>query len=116
MRRHFVLRAVAACGVLLLFAAGCQVRRQTALTGRASDDWKRSYAISPDGELQIVGANGTVEIQGGSGSTVEVRAERIAHAATDAAAKEIVPRIGIREDVSPDKIVLLTEGLSGIVI
>jgi len=116
MRNRFVLRAAAACGALLLFAAGCQGRRQTALTGRASDEWRRSYPISPDGELQIVGANGSVEIQGGSGSTVEVRVERIARASTDAAAQEIVPRIGIREDVSPDKIVLLTEGLSGIVI
>jgi DUF4097 and DUF4098 domain-containing protein YvlB len=115
MRNRFVLRA-AACGALLLFAAGCQGRRNASLTGRASDEWRRSYPISPDGEVQIVGANGSVEIQGGSGSTVEVRAERIVHASTDAAAKEIVPRIGIREDVSSDKIVLLTEGLSGIVI
>ncbi len=61
-------------------------------------------------------ANGSVEIQGGTGSTVEVRAERIARASTDAAAREILPRIGIREDVSPDKIVLQTEGLAGIVI
>jgi hypothetical protein len=90
MRNRLVLRA-AACGALLLFATGCQPRRQAALTGRASDEWKRSYPISPDGELQIVGANGSVDVQGGSGSTVEVRAERIAHASTDAAAKMYLP-------------------------
>jgi putative adhesin len=112
--RSFFPAALLVCFAVVL--VGCQGRRQAALTGRASDEWKRSYPISADGEVQIVGANGSVEIQGGSGSTVEVHAERIVHASTDAAAKEIVPRIGIREDVSPDKIVLLTEGLSGIVI
>jgi len=112
MRPHFLLSAL----VLILATSGCQARRQTALAGRASDEWKRSYPISPDGEVQIVGANGSVDVQGGPGSTVEVRAERIVCASTDAAVKEIVPRVGIREDVSPDRIVLQTEGLSGIVI
>ena len=35
---------------------------------------------------------------------------------TDASAREIVPRIEIREDVSPDKVVLQTQGLAGLVI
>jgi hypothetical protein len=105
-----------ACLALIAALCGCQNRWQAPLAGRASDDWKRSYPFSPDGELQIIGANGSVEIQGGTGATVEVRAERIARAANDAAAREILPRIGIREDLSPDKIVLQTEGLAGIVI
>jgi hypothetical protein len=102
--------------VLILALCGCQVRRGGSLAGRASDEWTRSYPLTRDGELQIVGGNGSVDIQGGSGANVEVRAERIAHASTDAAAREILPRIAIREDVSPDKIVLQTEGLAGIVI
>jgi len=101
---------------LILALSGCQGRRQASLTGRATDEWKRSYPLSSGGEVQIVGANGSVDIQGGSGTTVEVSAERIARAATDAAAREILPRIEIREDVSPDKIVLQTQGLAGIVI
>jgi putative adhesin len=108
--------AAVVCGVLVLVLSGCRGQRGSALTGHASDEWTRSYALSRDGELQIVGGNGSVDIQGGTGTSVEVRAERVARASTDAAAREILPRIAIREDVSPDKIVLQTEGLSGIVI
>jgi len=116
MRDRFIPTTTCACLALIVALCGCQSRRETTLTGRASDEWTRSYPIAPDGELQIIGAIGSVEIQGGTGPTVEVRAERIARASTDAAAREIVPRIGIREDVSPAKIVLQTEGLAGIVI
>ena len=114
MRTHFLLPALACA--LILATTACVGRRQTALAGRASDEWKRSYPLTADGEFQIVGANGSVDIQGGTGSTVEVRAERVARASTDAAAREILPRIEIREDVTPDKIVLQTQGLAGIVI
>src|SRR5262245_54406178 len=101
---------------LILARSGCQGRRQASMTGRATDEWKRSYPLSSGGDVQIVGASGSVDIQGGSGTTVEVSAERIARASTDAAAREVLPRIEIREDVSPDKIVLQTQGLAGIVI
>ena len=115
MRPHFTL-AVLTCVTLALANEGCVGRRQTALTGRASDEWKRSYPLAENGEFQIVGANGSVEIQGGTGSTVEVRAERVARASSDAAAKELLPRIEISEDVSPDRVVLRTQGLAGLVI
>jgi hypothetical protein len=115
MKHQFTLTALA-CLALILAAAGCQGRRQASLTGRATDQWTRSYPLSTDGELQIIGANGSVDIQGGTGTSVEVRAERVARASTDAAAREILPRIGIREDISPDKIVIQTEGLAGLVI
>src|SRR5262245_13165294 len=96
--RHQFTRTALAC--MPIFAAtACVGRRQTALTGRATDEWKRSYPMAAGGEFQIVGANGSVEIQGGSGSTVEVRAERVARASSDAAARELLPRIEIREDV-----------------
>src|SRR5436190_2152055 len=114
MRHPFTRTALA--GLLVLAAAGCVGHRQNALTGRASDEWTRSYPLAPDGEVQIIGANGSVEIQGGTGTAVDVRAERITRASSDAAAKEILPRIAIREDATPDKIVLQTEGLAGIVI
>jgi hypothetical protein len=107
---------VAVCALLAFALYGCQVRRSATLAGRATDEWTRSYPLSPDGELQIVGGNGSVDIQGETGTTVDVRAERVARASTDAAAREIVPRIEIREDVVPDKVVLQTQGLAGIVI
>ena len=64
----------------------------------------------------MVGAVGTIDVQGSQGQTIEVRAERVVRAATDEAAKPGVSRIRISEDVSPDKIVLRNDGLGGIII
>src|SRR6185295_13048952 len=50
------------------------------------------------------------------GSTVEVKAERIARGSTEAAARELLPRIVIKEESSPDRVSLETERMSGIMI
>lgn len=111
------MKSAIACVLVAVVLAGCQMgRRGAALEGRAADEWTRTYSLSSDGEVQIIGGNGSVDVQAGSGTSVEVRAERIARAATDAAAQEIVPRIEIREDIAPEKVVLQTVGLAGIVI
>jgi Putative adhesin len=104
------------CGVILVTIAGCDTTHPGRMNATASDDWNRRYPLTDGGELQVVGASGSIEVTGGSGTDVEVRAERIARASTDAAARELLPRIRIREDIQPEKIVLQTEGLAGLVI
>ena len=47
---------------------------------------------------------------------MEIRAERIARAATDAGARELLPRIAIKEDVTPDRVSIETVRMSGIMI
>ncbi len=112
-----ILISAAACALAFAAMPGCNGRHNASnLAGHASDEWKRSYPLADGGELQIVGGSGSVEIHGGTGSTIEVTAERVARAATDEAAREVVPRIGIHEDVTPDKVVIQSEGLRGIVI
>ena len=96
-------------------AAGCDMSLGH-LTGRATDEWTRSYQLTPGGEIHIGNTNGRIEITGVEGTTVEVKAERIARAATDAGARELLPRIGIKEDVKPDRIAIDTERMSGIMI
>ena len=96
--------------------ANCQVARHGPLDAQASDEWTRSYDLAAGGEVQVIGAGGSVDIQGGPGARVEVRAERVVRASTEASAREIVPRVRIREDVTPDKIMIQTDGLGGIVI
>src|SRR5881398_3428412 len=71
------------------------------LAGRATDEWTHTYPLSAGGEVHIANTNGRVDVEGVDGSNVEVRAERIARAATDAGAKELLPRITIKEDVQP---------------
>ena len=86
------------------------------MKGRAADEWARSYVLTEGGEVDVNSPNGGVEVEAADGDTVDVRANRIAHATSDQAAAEILPRISIKEDVSPEKIALRTEPLGGIVI
>ncbi len=86
------------------------------LSARATDEWTHTYPLTAGGEVRIVNTNGRIEVEGVDGSTVEVRAERVAKGSTEAAAKELLPRIVIKEDVKPDRITLETERMSGIMI
>ena len=98
-----------------LFAAGCHAGGINP-AGHASDQWVRSYELPPDGEIQVSATNGAIELEGYDGPTVEVRAERVAHAASDDAARELVSRIEIKEEVLPNRVSISTEGISGILI
>lgn len=80
------------------------------LPGRAADEWTRSYPLADGGQLQISNTNGIVEIEGVSGSTVDVRAERVAHATTDSAARDLLSKIVIKEDVTPARISIESAG------
>ena len=110
------MRLIVSLAAVLAIGIACQPVRRSQLQGQASDEWTRSYPLAVGGQVQVVAGNGNVFVQGGTGSMVEVQAERIAHAASADAARELVPRIRIREDVTADKVVLQTEGLGGIVI
>jgi Putative adhesin len=77
--------------------------------GRAADEWTRSYSLADGGQLQISNTNGLVEVEGVTGSTVEVRAERVAHATTDSAARGLLSHIVIKEDVTPTRISIESE-------
>jgi hypothetical protein len=100
----------------LAFAlAGCDMSLGN-LTGRATDEWIRHYPLSPGGEVHVVNTNGKIEVEPADGSEVEIRAERVARAATDSGARELLPRITIKEEVSPDRVSVQTERMSGIMI
>lgn len=100
---------------LVFTLGGCDLSLGN-LTARATDEWTHTYPLTAGGEIRIVNTNGRVEVEGVDGATVEVRAERIARGATDSAARELLPRIVIKEDVKPDRITLETERMSGIMI
>ena len=106
------LSATALVVPLVLALGGCEMSFGH-LAGRASDEWTRTYQLSPGGEIVIGNTNGRVEIEGTDGSTVDVRAERIARAATDAAARELLPRIQIVENAKPDRVSVETARMAG---
>jgi DUF4097 and DUF4098 domain-containing protein YvlB len=112
-RRRFGLTA--AVLTLAVAMAGCEMSVGN-LAGRATDEWTHTYPLTAGGELEITNTNGKIDVEGIDGSTVEVRAERIAKAATDTGARELLPRIVIKETVKPDHVSIETERMSGIMI
>jgi len=111
-----VSRRAAVFVLPLAFAlAGCDMSLHN-LQARATDEWTHTYPLTAGGEVRIVNTNGRIDVEGVDGSTVEIKAERIAKGATESAARELLPRIGIKEDVKPDKVTVETERMSGIMI
>ena len=86
------------------------------LTGRATDEWTHTYPLTAGGEVRVGNTNGRVEVEGVDGTTVEIRAERIARGVSDEAAREMLDKIEIKEDVKPDRVSVETSRLSGIMI
>src|SRR3990167_911218 len=104
--------------LLALAATGCDLSVGSFghMAGRAADGWTHTYPLVSGGTVRIGNTNGKIEIEGVDGSTVEVRAERIAHAATDTGAREMLPRIAIKEASKPDLVSVETERMSGIMM
>ena len=100
---------------LVVILAGCDLSLGN-LAAHATDEWTHTYPLTAGGEIRIVNTNGRIDVEGIDGSTVEIKAEKIARGSTDAAARELLPRIVIKEDVKPDRITLETERMSGIMI
>src|SRR3989449_3335751 len=98
---------------LAITLAGCDMSVGH-LTGRATDEWTRHYTLAQGGEVRIANTNGRIDVEASDGPDVEIRAEKIARAATDTGAQELLPRIAIKEEVSPDRVFVQTERMSGI--
>lgn len=95
-----------------LLATGCDV----ALSGfheEETDTWTRSYPLSAGGRVEIGNTNGFIEVATGSGQSVEVKAVRIARAASKDGAKALLAKTIIHEEVSPDVVKLTTERPQG---
>src|SRR4051812_36362369 len=84
-----------AAALLLTVSASACGMRSGDLKGHASDTRTRNYTLQDGGELQVVGGIGKINVQGGTGATIAVKAERRVRAATDDGAKAMVPRVRI---------------------
>ena len=85
-------------------------------TGRATDEWTRSYPLAPGGRGPDRQHQRQIEIEGVDGSDGGGPRRADCPGATDAAARELLPRIDIKEDIKPDRVSIETERLSGIMI
>jgi Putative adhesin len=91
--------------VALPVTAGCDL-----VTARESERavWTKSYTLADGGRVEIDNVNGRIQVEAWDGNTVEVRAERIGKGATPEAAKRMLDRIEIREEVTPRQVRLET--------
>lgn len=100
----------AAVVLLLLGAAGCDIKvNQNGVSvdiaeGRASDEWTRTYSMSPGGRVEIVNVNGGIQVTPAAGGQVEVFARREARTQDEAASKEILQKIEMVEEVAADRV------------
>ena len=111
--RSLAAAVFAAAIVSALGTAACGMGPYNA---EARDTWSRTYTLSKTGEVSISNVNGRVDVEGVNGSTVEVSAERIARAATEQLAKELLPRIPINDRSTPDLVFVETGRINGILI
>jgi hypothetical protein len=108
--RHIfrVIRArsvsAAALALAAAVAAGCNL--QLSAGAEARDQWTRTYTLAQGGTFEIREPNGTIRIEAVDGDRVDVVAERIARAASDEAAKDLLSKMEIAEEISPARIAL----------
>src|SRR5438128_1406301 len=110
-------RIVRAAAILPLVAmlGGCEMALHD-LRGSASDSSTKSYPLAEGGIVEIDNVNGKIDLQGTDTPTVEITTERIAKAATDEGARQLLPNIKIEESASPDHITIKTGNVSGVLI
>jgi hypothetical protein len=103
--RHSICAVGVSLAIALLVAA-CDVRvgekgvSVGVASGKAEDEWVRSYTIQPGGQLEIVSDGGPIDVSGTDGTQAEVRINREARAGSDEQAREALKSAEIVETAS----------------
>jgi hypothetical protein len=82
-------------------------------TGKAQDQWTRTYTLAATGDVEIINANGGIDVVGYDGTQVEVVADRVARGMTDEDAKKVLQQLQIGEDVTANRVRLETRAATG---
>jgi hypothetical protein len=67
--------------------------------GKATETWSRSYKLGDKGRLELINVNGRISAEPTDGAEVIVEAHKTAKARSDEAAKELLTKLEIREEV-----------------
>jgi len=79
-------------------------------SGKAREEWSRTYTLAPGGDLEIVNVNGAINVDAGTGPQVEVKATRTARASSDEEAQAVLKDTSITEAVTPTQVTIQTSG------
>jgi hypothetical protein len=72
-------------------------------------EWRKTYELQPGGRLEISNINGKIDVEPGTGSTVDIIAEKTARGASSGAARQALEQIEILETTSPSSIRIETK-------
>lgn len=67
--------------------------------GKATDTWTRTYTVPAGGRFELINVNGRITAEPTDGKGVLVEGKRSAKARSDEAAKEMLAKLEIREEV-----------------
>jgi len=89
-----------------LLVAGCDIQAGGEggfsvdfASGKAVDTWSRTYQVPADGRFELINVNGRIVADAADGAEVVVEGRRTAKASSDEAAKDLLARLEIREEV-----------------
>ncbi|RPJ79512.1 MAG: hypothetical protein EHM13_13325 [Acidobacteria bacterium] len=102
------VRSVLILGAALSLAACDVVVGSLHARAQAEENWSKVYQLSQGGTVEIVNANGRIEVTGGDVKQVEVKAIIRARSSTEESAKEFLEKIEIREEAGGDLVRLET--------
>jgi DUF4097 and DUF4098 domain-containing protein YvlB len=77
-------------------------------SGKATEEWSRSYTVNHGGTLEIVNSNGPIVVEAGTGAQVEVKATKQVRARSDEEAQAVLKNLEITEEVTPGRVSLQT--------
>ncbi|HEX5110949.1 MAG TPA: hypothetical protein VFV95_21000 [Vicinamibacterales bacterium] len=113
------IRVFGVCPAIALVLTACDVRvgdngvSVGVASGKASDQWVRTYTLQPGGQLEIVSDGGSIDVAGTDGTQIEVRIDREARAGSDELAREALKSVEIAETKSGDGVRVETLGTAG---
>jgi hypothetical protein len=108
MRKLSVLAAILSVG---LSTAACDIKTTASgdfsfdiAGGKAEETWSRTYKVAPTGRFELINVNGRITAEPTDGTEVIVEGRKTAKGRSDEAAKDLLSKLEIREEVGESTI------------
>lgn len=90
-----------------LLSGGCEMMI-AGPRAQASDQWEKTYEVSPGATLEIENTNGAIDVRTHPHHTIQVTARRTARAVSEQGARDLLTRSNLEERASIDLVRLVT--------
>jgi len=108
MRNLTVLAATLAIG---LATSACDIKTTASgdfsfdiAGGKAEETWSRTYKVASTGRFELINVNGRITAEPADGAEVVVEGRKTAKGRSDEAAKELLAKLEIREEVGDSSV------------